>query len=114
LRSGSALIPISAPAYEVGTEVRAAFLAADPAADGAFTANARGRWQLDLVAIARRRLAAVGVARVYGGTLCTASDPARFFSHRRDGHCGRQATLIGINALPDRKPDASASSTRAG
>lgn len=103
---------ISAPAYEVGAEVREAFLAVDPAADSAFAANARGRWQLDLVAIARRRLAAVGVPRVYGGNLCTASDPARFFSHRRDGNCGRQATLIGINALPDRKPDASAPSAR--
>ncbi|MCL4780477.1 MAG: peptidoglycan editing factor PgeF [Gammaproteobacteria bacterium] len=95
---------ISAPAYEVGAEVRAAILAVDPAADSAFTANARGRWQLDLVAIARRRLAAVGVPRVYGGNLCTASDPARFFSHRRDGNCGRQATLICIDAAADRRP----------
>jgi YfiH family protein len=89
---------ISAAAYEVGAEVREAFLAADPAAASAFSANARGRWQLDLVAIARRRLAAVGVQRVYGGALCTAGDPGRFFSHRRDGHCGRQATLIWIEA----------------
>jgi YfiH family protein len=105
---------ISAAAYEVGSEVREAFLAVDPAAGSGFSANARGRWQLDLVAIARRRLAAVGVQRVYGGTLCTAGDPLRFFSHRRDGSCGRQATLIWINAPADRKPDASAPLGRAG
>lgn len=101
---------ISAAAYEVGTEVREAFLAADPAAGSGFSANARGRWQLDLVAIARRRLAAVGVQRVYGGTLCTASDPQRFFSHRRDGNCGRQASLIWINAPGVHALDASAPS----
>lgn len=85
---------ISAPAYEVGADVRDAFLAADPAAAAGFTPNARGRWQLDLPAIARRRLATAGVHRVYGGDLCTARDPRRFFSYRRDGTCGRQATLV--------------------
>lgn len=85
---------ISAAAYEVGDEVRDAFLSADPQAVSGFTANARGRWQLDLPALARQRLTAVGISRVYGGDLCTHGDPQRFFSHRRDGHCGRQATLI--------------------
>lgn len=91
---------IGAAAYEVGAEVREAFLAADPAAAAGFAPNARGRWQLDLPAIARQRLAAAGVRRVHGGGLCTASDPDRFFSHRRDGPCGRQATLIWL--LPER------------
>lgn len=85
---------ISGPAYEVGAEVRAAFLAAYPSAGAGFTPNARGRWQLDLPEIAQQRLRAAGVCRVYGGDLCTAGDPGRFFSHRRDGQCGRQATLI--------------------
>jgi YfiH family protein len=85
---------IRAPAYEVGDEVRSAFLAADPAAASGFAANARGRWQLDLPALARQRLAAAGVGQVHGGTRCTHAEPARFFSHRRDGQTGRQATLI--------------------
>lgn len=85
---------IGASAYEVGDEVRAAFVERDRAAVAGFSANARGLWQLDLAAIARMRLAAAGVEGVYGGDLCTFSDPARFFSHRRDGQCGRQATLI--------------------
>jgi hypothetical protein len=85
---------ISGPAYEVGSDVRDALLASDPATAGGFLPNARGRWQLDLPALARRRLAAAGIARVSGGDLCTHGDPARFFSHRRDGNCGRQATLI--------------------
>jgi len=51
-------------------------------------------WQLDLCELARLRLAASGVEAVYGGGLCTHADPERFFSYRRDGTCGRQATLI--------------------
>jgi YfiH family protein len=85
---------IGPAAYEVGADVRAAFLAADPGAVAGFQANARDRWQLDLPLLARRRLAAAGVTRVWGGHLCTHADPGRFFSHRRDGRCGRQATLV--------------------
>ena len=80
--------------YEVGDEVREAFVARDPAADAAFRAVRRGHWLLDLYAVARQRLAARGVTRVYGGGLCTFSDPARFFSYRRDGATGRVAALI--------------------
>ena len=80
--------------FEVGEEVRAAFLAADPGAGVAFAANPRGRWQCDLYGLARRRLAALGVARLYGGSWCTYLDAGRFFSYRRDGRCGRMAALI--------------------
>ncbi|MBW7931702.1 MAG: peptidoglycan editing factor PgeF [Gammaproteobacteria bacterium] len=89
---------IGAAAYEVGEEVRSAFLAVDAGAAAGFSANARGRWQLDLAGLARRRLAAAGIGRVYGGQHCTYSDPQRFFSHRRDGRCGRQAALVWIEA----------------
>ena len=87
--------PAIGPAhFEVGGEVRAAFLAHDPAAAGAFRANSRGRWQCDLSALARQRLGAAGVSAVFGGRWCTYADPARFFSYRRDGQCGRMAALI--------------------
>ncbi len=86
--------PAIGPAhFEVGEEVRAAFLAADAGAAAAFTANPRGRWQCDLYALARRRLAALGVSSVHGGGWCTYADPGRFFSYRRDGRCGRMAAL---------------------
>ena len=85
---------ISMRHFEVGSEVRAAFLAGDPGAGAAFAQNARGRWQCDLAALARRRLAALGVTEVSGGTWCTYAEPARFFSFRRDGRCGRMAALI--------------------
>ena len=85
---------ISARHFEVGDEVRAAFIASDRGAAGAFAANARGRWQCDLAALARRRLGALGLTEVSGGTWCTYADPARFFSFRRDGRCGRMAALI--------------------
>ena len=80
--------------FEVGDEVRAAFMAHDPGASAAFTANDRGRWQCDLYALARRRLAAIGVRSVHGGAWCTYADAAQFFSYRRDGRCGRMVALI--------------------
>jgi YfiH family protein len=87
--------PAIGPAhFEVGEEVRAAFVAADTGAAEAFSANERGRWQCDLYALAKRRLAAMGVARIHGGGWCTYADSRRFFSYRRDGRCGRMAALI--------------------
>jgi polyphenol oxidase len=89
--------PAIGPAhFEVGAEVRAAFVAADTGAAAAFTANPGGRWQCDLYALARRKLAALGVSGpcVFGGSWCTYADAGRFFSYRRDGRCGRMAALI--------------------
>jgi polyphenol oxidase len=85
---------ISREHFEVGEEVRAAFLSADAQAINCFEANSRGRWQADLAGLARRRLAALGVTDVSGGEWCTFADRERFFSHRRDGKGGRMAALI--------------------
>ena len=88
-------------AFEVGAEVRAAFLdAAQPGQQGllaaCFISNPHGpdHYFADLYALARIRLAAVGVSNIYGGGLCTYSDPQRFFSYRRDGQTGRMASVI--------------------
>lgn len=85
---------IGPDAYEVGEDVLAACTAADPAARGAFTPNARGRWQADLYRLARSSLAGAGVTAVFGGRACTYSEPVRFFSHRREAPCGRMASMI--------------------
>lgn len=85
---------ISQAAFEVGGEVRDAFLKDDAAAAACFVANQRGRWQADLYALARQRLALAGITQVFGGDLCTYADSARFFSYRRDGDCGRMASFI--------------------
>ncbi len=82
--------------FEVGGEVRDAFLSNDPGAGVVFDLNSRGRWQCDLYALAKRRLAALGVGSVSGGEWCTYADASRFFSYRRDGQCGRMAALIWI------------------
>lgn len=82
--------------FEVGDDVRAAFTAGDAGAASAFVANARGRWQCDLYALARRRLNGLGVSGIYGGGWCTFAEADRFFSYRRDGQCGRMAALIWI------------------
>ena len=81
-------------AFEVGDEVRERFLVDDAGAAAGFVAASRGKWLCDLYALARRRLAALGVRRVAGADYCTAGDPARFFSYRRDGVTGRMATLV--------------------
>ena len=94
--------PAAGPgAYEVGTEVFEAFVSQDAGASAMFAPTRPGHWNVDLYALARRRLAAIGVADVHGGDLCTLSDPARFFSHRRStrdgsGGSGRIATLAWI------------------
>ena len=85
---------IGPTAYEVGEEVRAAILDSDARAATAFSRTRPGHWRLDLYAVARQRLAAGGVTRVSGGGLCTLSDPARFFSHRRDRANERMAAAV--------------------
>lgn len=87
--------PAAGPrAYEVGDEVRDAFVSCVPAAATAFVATRPGHWVCDLYALARMQLAAVGVQRISGGHYCTISEPQRFYSHRRDGRSGRMASLI--------------------
>jgi polyphenol oxidase len=89
---------INQKSFEVGEDVRTAFTKGDADAASAFEANSRGRWQCDLYALARRRLAALGVSDVTGGGWCTYADASRFFSFRRDGQCGRMAALIWMEA----------------
>ena len=85
---------ISQSAFEVGADVRAAFLANSPRYAAAFIVNARGRYQADLYALARLTLEQAGVGSVHGGGWCTFGEPERFFSYRRDGgRTGRMATL---------------------
>lgn len=91
---------IGPSAFEVGDEVRAAFTADDP--DAAFhfrRASSLGEsWYADLYGLARQRLEAAGITRVFGGCACTFSDEADFFSHRRDGVTGRMASLIWLDS----------------
>lgn len=88
--------------YEVGEEVRDAFVDGDAGAGGAFVSTRPGHWHVDLYALARRRLQAAGLApaAITGGGLCTISDVAAFYSHRRDGRTGRMATLAWLEPHP--------------
>jgi polyphenol oxidase len=87
--------PAIGPAeFEVGEEVRAAFMAKHPQAEIAFVASAEGKWLADLYQLASMRLNALGITRIYGGKLCTYRDPERFYSYRRDGVTGRMGTFI--------------------
>lgn len=87
---------ISQPNFEVGEEVRAAFVGHDPAADRHFLSNPRGRWQADLYGLARQRLAACGVEAVFGGSWCTYDDAARFYSYRRAADTGRMVSFVAL------------------
>lgn len=89
---------IGPQAFVVGDEVRSAFVAHAAAASSAFAPLPAGKWLADLYALARLRLAAAGVSRIYGGSWCTVSDAERFFSYRRDGRTGRMASLIWLAA----------------
>jgi YfiH family protein len=89
--------PAAGPdAYEVGAEVRDAFVARDAEAATAFAETRPGHWRVDLYRLARQRLVSAGMAprAIHGGMLCTISDPSRFYSHRRDQRTGRMATLV--------------------
>ena len=85
--------------FEVGAEVRKAFLVADPEAHIHFEpASPLGEtWYCDLYGLARQQLAQLGITRIYGGEACTFSDETDFYSYRRDGTTGRMASLIWLN-----------------
>ena len=85
---------IGPDAFEVGSEVRAAFLDRLIACKAAFRQSGDAHYRADLYQLARIVLEGVGVRQIYGGKYCTYSDPDRFFSYRRDGQTGRMATLI--------------------
>ncbi|MEO6697098.1 MAG: peptidoglycan editing factor PgeF, partial [Gammaproteobacteria bacterium] len=85
---------IGPQSFEVGDEVRELFIAHDAEAQHAFRPSPAQRWLADIYQLARQRLHAQGVTRIYGGECCTYSDPERFYSYRRDGVTGRMATLI--------------------
>lgn len=87
---------IGPQAFEVGTEVRNAFVAKMPQTTIAFTPTTYDRWLADIYTLARQTLSQLGVQSISGGGLCTFTDSARFFSYRRDGVTGRMATLIWI------------------
>lgn len=85
---------ISQPAFEVGDEVREAYIADDPGAAACFAPNDRGRWQADLYGLARQRLQKCGIQPIYGGHWCTFTDAATFWSYRRDATAARMVSFI--------------------
>ena len=85
---------IGPQAFEVGAEVRAAFLAHAPSAAAAFTAKEDGKWLADLYRLAEQRLNALGVSHIYGGGRCTFQEADTFYSYRREKDTGRMASLI--------------------
>lgn len=89
---------IGPQAFEVGPEVKAAFETFDAGAAACFQAHTQGKWLADLPGLARRRLRALGITRIFGNDgsadWCTASNPSRFFSHRRDRVSGRFAASV--------------------
>jgi YfiH family protein len=87
---------IGPDAFEVGPEVRDAFMQVDANAADAFRAHGPGKYLADLYALARMRLARAGVTQVHGGGHCTRTDAERFFSYRRVQKSGRMGAFIWI------------------
>ena len=85
---------IGPQAFEVGDDVRDAFVGRHPEAAAAFVPHAPGKWLADIYQLARIRLHHAGVQAIYGGGRCTFSEADSFYSYRRDGVTGRMASLI--------------------
>ncbi len=83
-------------AYEVGGEVRDAFVQHNDEADSAFTSSRAGHWWMDMYQLARQRLQQCGVRAISGGDHCTWQEADDFYSYRRDGVTGRMASVIWI------------------
>lgn len=90
---------ISQSAFEVGAEVRERFVKAGPASGSAFLpdGDSAQKFHADLYALARLRLVALGISRIYGGGHCTYRERDKFYSYRRDGETGRMGTFIWLD-----------------
>ena len=87
--------------FEVGEEVREAFIKHDKESKLAFAPHHEkkgDKWLANIFLLARQRLATVGITEIYGGEVCTYSNPKKFFSYRRDGETGRMAALIWLTS----------------
>jgi len=102
---------IGPDAFEVGAEVCDAFAESDGENIRAFTQLKNGKWHADLFLLARIALRRAGITRIFGGGVCTYSNPERFYSYRRDGITGRMAALIWKSDATPPRPD---SATEAG
>lgn len=85
---------IGPDAFEVGPEVREAFMVREPRAAEVFREHKPGKFMADLYGLARQRLSSAGVASIHGGGFCTRSEPERFFSYRREPKSGRMGAFI--------------------
>ena len=85
---------IGANAFEVGADVRDAFMKVDKSAASAFVAKANGKYYADIYELARQRLVKAGIGMISGGEMCTVSDSERFYSYRREQTTGRMASII--------------------
>ena len=85
---------IGVTAFEVGSEVRQAFIDMQAQAEQAFTKKDNGKWLADIYLLAKQRLNAAGVTDVYGGGECTYSNNQRYYSYRKEAKTGRLASLI--------------------
>lgn len=88
---------IGPQAFEVGEDVLQAFVDFDSQAHQAFTPrDVEGKWLADMSKLATQRLNKLGITQVFDSGLCTFQDKEEFYSYRRDGVTGRQATFIWI------------------
>jgi polyphenol oxidase len=85
---------IGSERFEVGNEVRAAYVAKSAKYASAFNQQSDTKWLADIYQLARINLAFLGITKIYGGDFCTVTDEKRFYSYRRDKVTGRMATLI--------------------
>ena len=92
---------IGPQAFEVGSEVRTAFVQTDPAALACFKPKGPGKWWANLPGLARQRLQRLGITQIFGNDSqpdwCTVGQASRFFSYRRNGVTGRMAACVWLD-----------------
>ncbi len=88
---------ISQAFFEVGDDVKQAFVDVNADSAKAFRPGDKGKWFADLYQLARMRLQNIGLTQIYGGEYCTYREDALFYSYRREGLTGRMATLIWLD-----------------
>ena len=87
---------IGPDAFEVGDDVREAFVALDPASKACFKPGVAGKWLADLPTLACAKLQSLGVSEIERSGLCTYVQASKFYSYRRDHVTGRMASMIWI------------------
>tara|TARA_B100001250_G_scaffold60616_1_gene47305 strand:- start:651 stop:1394 length:744 start_codon:yes stop_codon:yes gene_type:complete len=88
---------ISKKYYEISKDVYSNFLHYSDLLENSFEKKNNEKWSCCLNSIVKTTLRKSGIKKIYSSDLCTYELDKLFFSYRRDGDTGRNATMIWIS-----------------